>query len=460
MDERPAQHFQVAAGRDTVLRCTEGTILHIPADAFTLADGSAASGTVELQVQEFYKLSDIVLANLGTKSGPELLETGGMLHLEARSATGQPCSIRPGATLLLQMPSARPQAGMQLYTGVPTAQHTIDWQQPAPALRFQQFDNRGPRCKLPEAELRQRLQRSIGYSPAMVARLRRQPRSAAVRRQLRQLSWPNKHQRLASSLVTLDLDATGKIVATSIWWLGATDTVLHNAVLRAVAQLPYQPATLRGPVRPGSDSNNRSSRIAAVAPRKERRKPAPRLPVLPVAGHTQLELGFTSSGGIQLISYDHGSTGSSSNQGVPVIDARTARRQLGTAAAGSMSVDSLAGYLFSATQLGWINCDRLLQCKAPRVLFTVANEAGSPARVQLVFRNIRAVLPGMQSAGGCLFANVPDQEPATIVALKREQGQTYLALQPTTLGQRTEQPLTYRPVTPAELQQALLQLER
>jgi hypothetical protein len=456
-DDKPAQVFRVDGRRDTVLYCPEGTILHVPAGAFAAADGQPATGLIEVRVREFYQLPDIILANLTTQSGHELLETGGMLHLEARSATGQLCGLRPEAALLLQLPASAPLPGMQLYTGVPTAQHRLDWQRPTPALRLQQFDLLDAQCQLTSRQLQQRLQKNSGYSTATAARLRQETRPAALRRQLRQANWYSKGRLLAYARATLALDATGRVLATNATWLGTADTTLQGATLRALAQLPYQPARLYGPVR--ATTTNRSSRIAAVAPRKQRRKPPTRLATLPVAGFTRLDLGFTATGQLKVLLHDVGGSGLPPSSAIPIVSVGAARQQLGAAAVGTMSADSLAGYLFSATQLGWINCDRLLQSKAPRVLFTVATpEPAAPARVQLVFRRIRAVLPGLAAAGGYAFPNVPDQESATIVAIRRETGQTYLALQPVILGQRTEPALAYRPVTPAELRQALAQL--
>jgi hypothetical protein len=108
------QVFRVRAGRDTILVGQQGTRLVVPARAF---DVPASSGPVELRLREFYSIPDIVLAGLGTRAGLDLLETGGMLHLDA-AADGQTVHLRPNMQVLVQLPTKQQQPGMQLFEGV------------------------------------------------------------------------------------------------------------------------------------------------------------------------------------------------------------------------------------------------------------------------------------------------------------------------------------------------------
>ena len=107
----PAQVFWVRAARDTVLVGREGTLVAVPADAWLLPAGSAA---VRLELREFYSIPDIVLAGLSTMSGTTMLETGGMVNLNAIVGE-QPVALRAGQRLLLRMPTTRKLDGMQLF---------------------------------------------------------------------------------------------------------------------------------------------------------------------------------------------------------------------------------------------------------------------------------------------------------------------------------------------------------
>lgn len=71
---------------------------------------------MDIKVQEFYKLSDIVLANLTTSSGDEMLETGGMIYIEA-SSNGDPCKLAKDSYVEIAFPTAEIKPDMQLFMG-------------------------------------------------------------------------------------------------------------------------------------------------------------------------------------------------------------------------------------------------------------------------------------------------------------------------------------------------------
>ena len=71
--------------RDTLLTCTKGTILKIPADAFT----SSTKGCVTISVREALTKSDILLQNLSTKGTEGILISGGMIEIKAFDDEGE-----------------------------------------------------------------------------------------------------------------------------------------------------------------------------------------------------------------------------------------------------------------------------------------------------------------------------------------------------------------------------------
>ncbi|RZK46187.1 MAG: hypothetical protein EOO59_19680, partial [Hymenobacter sp.] len=114
-------------------------------------------------------------------------------------------------------------------------------------------------------------------------------------------------------------------------------------------------------------------------------------------------------------------------------------------------------YELAAGGLGWINCDRLLE-PGPRILFTV--QAPDPATVvSLVFKGPRSILASSRTEGSAaVFEQVPAGAAATVVALRREKGVTYLATSSVSLGEATRPALDFRPVSLAQLRSALAAL--
>lgn len=102
----------------------------------------------------------------------------------------------------------------------------------------------------------------------------------------------------------------------------------------------------------------------------------------------------------------------------------------------------------------WINCDRLLVL-GPLIDYQVQDRYAA-AVITLIFRRFNSVVQGAPDREALVrFGNVPGGQPATIVALRREKGITYLATEPVVLTQAPLTRLHYRPVTMAELRTAI-----
>jgi hypothetical protein len=81
--KKSPQKLKINTEKDTVVVCKEGTKLVIKANSFIDSKDNLINGTIDLNVTEYYKLSEMLLANLSTTSNGKQLETGGMLYVEA-----------------------------------------------------------------------------------------------------------------------------------------------------------------------------------------------------------------------------------------------------------------------------------------------------------------------------------------------------------------------------------------
>ena len=126
-------------------------------------------------------------------------------------------------------------------------------------------------------------------------------------------------------------------------------------------------------------------------------------------------------------------------------------------AGSTLTLSSGLYYELAAGGLGWINCDRLLE-SGPRILFTV--QAPDPATVvSLVFKGPRSILANSRTEGGAaFFEQVPAVVAATVVALRRENGITYLATSGVNLGKVVRPALEFRPVSLEQLRSELAAL--
>lgn len=124
-DNISSQYFDIDTRKDTTLQTKGGATIFIPKEAIAAKDNRTS---IKLELKEAYTIEDILKAGLRTKSGTQVLSSGGMLYLNADNAV-----IKKGINV--SIPSKNVKTGMQLFQGKPTADGSIDWQNPKPAVQ-------------------------------------------------------------------------------------------------------------------------------------------------------------------------------------------------------------------------------------------------------------------------------------------------------------------------------------
>lgn len=124
--KKQSQRITIDVSKDTVIKWKEGTILKIKANSFVHSGTNRhVKGIINFEVTEYYKLSDILLANLTITSNGEQLETGGMLYLEAFQGDAL-VELKPNSTIDILMPTKIKKESMQLFSGL-IGERGIDW---------------------------------------------------------------------------------------------------------------------------------------------------------------------------------------------------------------------------------------------------------------------------------------------------------------------------------------------
>lgn len=145
---KKSQRFTYHQNSDTILRCKEGTILKLKKGSFINATtNEPVSGPIELFVSEYYTLSDILLSNLSTISNNKLLETGGMLHLEARQGNTT-LALNSSSTLEISFPTSSLKENMQLFEGS-WEDENINWTLPNDGLESIEVSDVEPTVEVP-----------------------------------------------------------------------------------------------------------------------------------------------------------------------------------------------------------------------------------------------------------------------------------------------------------------------
>lgn len=430
------QVFAVNTEADTVLICAEGTRVAVPAGAFVdSATSQPITGPVEVRVQEYLLLADIVLNNLSTTSGDRLLETGGMLNIEA-TANGRPLALRPGEALGLALPrKGDEKPGMQVFGGQPrSGRQAMDWrlgagtiEHGAPAKTWKAPTREKDRVRLKrDRSLERRLRRQTGFSAAKGEALAHRELPATERRRLtrvRQTIKPQAARQNLVEVVEISFETTRQNEVRNVRRVGGQDAQLQAAVESVIGQF----ATWKK-----KDAEGRAYR-----------KPRRLTVYFFRQGDLRVEL---RAGSRPKIEHDSANLKSI----VRLLAARPDQVDEGGA------VELAGAYIMSISQLGWINCDRFIASPQPLVALRVR---APDADVKLILRDRRAVLPGEPTGNRLVsFMKAPAGEAVTILALRYSNGQAQIATRETTISRVIESELTFRPVTLEGLKEEIAKL--
>ncbi len=106
----------------------QGTVLNIPFGVFQYADGTPVPSGEEIiiELKEAITYEDFLAAGLFTHSKGEILETGGMMYINA-SAGGKALQLKPGEDIEVVYPLQESKDGMELFYANDKADGTMDW---------------------------------------------------------------------------------------------------------------------------------------------------------------------------------------------------------------------------------------------------------------------------------------------------------------------------------------------
>ncbi|MCB0538282.1 MAG: hypothetical protein KDE33_12235 [Bacteroidetes bacterium] len=121
----PVTEYQIRGDRDTLLTGEKGTLIFIPAGIFQNKDGKTVSGQIIIELIEAVNISDFLLNQLQTVSKDQILQSGGMIFIDATS-NEEPLKIKEGHTISIEVQTERKNPKMSLFSGS-FVDGKIDW---------------------------------------------------------------------------------------------------------------------------------------------------------------------------------------------------------------------------------------------------------------------------------------------------------------------------------------------
>ena len=130
-----SQFFDIDAKEDQVVEGKNGTVLIMPKGCFKDAKGNVVEDDITVELAEASNLEDMILSNLATTSDGKLLESGGMLYVNA-TKNGEKLTINPENPIYVEMPNSEGKIGMMLYKGLRDEKGNMNCVDPKPLVKY------------------------------------------------------------------------------------------------------------------------------------------------------------------------------------------------------------------------------------------------------------------------------------------------------------------------------------
>ena len=128
-----SQFFEIDTNSDVLITAKNGTQIYIPSNSFINEDGETITGKVEIEVIEILSVADFIKTNLQTLSNGNLLQSEGMLFIDAKS-NGQAVALAPDKKLQIELPKINTSdvaSDIRIFSGVYDSLGNINWSENA-----------------------------------------------------------------------------------------------------------------------------------------------------------------------------------------------------------------------------------------------------------------------------------------------------------------------------------------
>lgn len=331
----------------------EGTKLTIGKDVFETENRQNTEGSIRLELKEFYTLEDIIAADLTTQSDGEMLETGGMIYLSATDSKGQKLKIKSGKSIRIEMPRLPNSSEKQLFYGEKQGDSPINWRL-APIVKGE-FGLNAYTVVDQNPEFPDGQKAMLGFINKTI----KYPLKAYL---------ANAEGTVYVGFV---VNAIGEIQDVNI--KRGLCCGLNEEAIRVVQAMPRWKA---------GRSNGNPVKVSLTLPIKFKKNKAI------IADSSHIMVFGRDSAAIE----DYRKEGEN-----------------------RLKIQEIETYVFNSRQLGWINCDRLLDNKKPKTNVVVFCDSEN-TDVKMIFKNTKSIISGWSERENYVtFANVPSGEPIYLV---------------------------------------------
>jgi hypothetical protein len=123
------QSFSISTSKDTLLIGDKGSVIIIPNNAFLDNEDKLVQGLVDIEIIEVLTMDDIISSDLHTISKKGILESGGMIYINA-AQNGKGLKLAKEKKIIIELPTNERISDMKVYEGNYGDNNFIVWTNP------------------------------------------------------------------------------------------------------------------------------------------------------------------------------------------------------------------------------------------------------------------------------------------------------------------------------------------
>lgn len=409
--------FVVNTNRQSEVVGRKGTKLVFPAFAFEDENGETVDGNVEIVMKECYDLNEILAEKLSTTSGERIIETAGMVHIEARQSN-RTLRLKDDSRYTVFFPTrGKPGKEFELFYGSLNSRGIIDW---TAAASFSEEEATTVRSTSPVAV------RSDCFIQICESEFRRRTRIS----EMDYFNWQLQDGQSLNQWFVSNFNPDASMV----------DDFCANKLISRIAFHVHP------------DGSFKDYYIAHESKPEYDRVIADFLSTMPSLDLNGVMPEY-SSDHLCVLAFGR-QQGSAGDEFVKRFRKRYDTKS-DTLPMAEVVASDLDYYMFSSTELGWLNCDRFVTEETPLVEFRVKARTSPGASVSMVFEARKSIVRGVLLGDEFVFASVPSGEKVRLLAVDNNGGKPVMQQVLTTTSAEAFHMNTYEPMTLAKLDAAM-----
>lgn len=116
LDPNKTNAYIINPVKENIIKGKKGVKILIAPNSFVFEDGTLVEEDIEFKLTESLSYSDFISSGLLTKSSDQLLESGGMIKVDAMTVSGKPVKIKTDKEMVIAIPDKDRKEDMEVFT--------------------------------------------------------------------------------------------------------------------------------------------------------------------------------------------------------------------------------------------------------------------------------------------------------------------------------------------------------